>query len=591
MHPAAGVLQSPCRRRREVGTMARCRRIAALLVSAAIVGGVAACTRRPAGPGRTSGAEGGDTQPPLLGAGSGDALADDGAAPEPTIAVEPPGPGVFRLVGIISPHAGYTYSGAIAGWSWDLVGRCGSPPSGATDAAEPPPGTRAFPPQRAGQFYPGEPGVLRDGVERFLAEASPRGDITCDTVRTVVVLSPSHNYPLPKIALLAEDAYRTPLGDVRVDVRLREKLLGELPEDVETNSDAFVGEHAMEVQLPFVQVLHPAVRVLPVIVGASPIDRLERFGAALGRIIREDRSIVIAASSDMSHFYSYDEAVAYDRESSGALERLDLALFDRIGPRREGLCGYCPVRAALAALREVAGWRSRVVPLKYANSGDVTGDLARVVGYGAFALVELIEAGRPHEGRRAPEEVTMYGPEDRRTLLEVAKASVWASIRGQEYEPEPPASELLRRDGAAFVTLKKRGDLRGCIGHVVASMALYRCVAEVARSAATQDYRFDPVRPEEFPELTFEISVLTPPEPVEDPATIEVGRDGLIMSRGSSRGLLLPQVPVEWGWTREEFLDHTCRKAGLPPGAWRDPQTRIERFQAIVWGEDLEDVM
>jgi AmmeMemoRadiSam system protein A len=166
---------------------------------------------------------------------------------------------------------------------------------------------------------------------------------------------------------------------------------------------------------------------------------------------------------------------------------------------------------------------------------------------------------------------------------------VRAAVNEQAYEPAEPTSELLRAPGAAFVTLKKHGELRGCIGHVIASMPLYRCVAEVALSAATQDYRFAPVDPRELDQLAFEISVLTPPEVVTDPTTVQVGRDGLIVSRGRNRGLLLPQVPEEQGWDRNQFLDGTCRKAGLPAGCWRDPETRLERFRAIVWDESLAD--
>jgi AmmeMemoRadiSam system protein A len=139
------------------------------------------------------------------------------------------------------------------------------------------------------------------------------------------------------------------------------------------------------------------------------------------------------------------------------------------------------------------------------------------------------------------------------------------------------------------VTLKKAGDLRGCIGHVAARVPLYRCVSDVGRAAAVEDSRFDPVRPDELPTLSYEISVLTAPQPTTVDQIV-VGRDGLIMSRGGYSGLLLPQVPGEWGWNKEEFLMHTCRKAGLPMDCWKDPATQIKSFRAIVWGEgDLAD--
>jgi hypothetical protein len=284
----------------------------------------------------------------------------------------------------------------------------------------------------------------------------------------------------------------------------------------------------------------------------------------------------------MSHFYTYDEANAYDEACLTALEALDVNTYDRIGPERSGMCGYNPVRVALAALQEVAGSQAKVLRLKHANTGDVTGERDRVVGYGALVLVR--------QGAGATEG-SMFSREERQALMDMAQAAVRAAAQGGSYAPPEPTSPKLRENGAAFVTLKVHGELRGCIGHVVATDPLYECVAEVARAAAIEDPRFDPVGPGELDQLTFEISVLTPPEVVTDPTTIQVGRDGLIMSRGGRRGLLLPQVPGEQGWSREQFLDGTCRKAGLPAGCWSDPGTRIESFRAIVWGEDLQDVM
>lgn len=153
--------------------------------------------------------------------------------------------------------------------------------------------------------------------------------------------------------------------------------------------------------------------------------------------------------------------------------------------------------------------------------------------------------------------------------------------KGKDYPPLAPEPR------GAFVTLKTReGDLRGCIGTILPVGPLDETVARMAVAAAVEDPRFPAVRASELPGLLFEISALTLPQPVPDPARIEVGRHGLIVTRGSRKGLLLPQVAPEWGWDREEFLKHTCLKAGLPEEAWRDPQTRLEWFEAEVWGEE-----
>ena len=177
-------------------------------------------------------------------------------------------------------------------------------------------------------------------------------------------------------------------------------------------------------------------------------------------------------------------------------------------------------------------------------------------------------------------------PAERRWLLELARETVEAAVLGRPLpEPAVPPGPLTERRGA-FVTLKRGGALRGCIGHVVGHEPLWRSVRDNAVAAALHDPRFPPVSAGELPELELEISALTPLEIVDDPDSIVVGRDGLMVERGPFRGLLLPQVPVEWGWDRETFLDQTCRKAGLEPGCWRDPATRLYRFRAEVFGED-----
>ena len=181
----------------------------------------------------------------------------------------------------------------------------------------------------------------------------------------------------------------------------------------------------------------------------------------------------------------------------------------------------------------------------------------------------------------------MLNEEQRQRLLRLARTSIESTLDGLAPEVRPDDyDEDLRRPAGAFVTLRtKRGDLRGCIGSIRAMEPLYRAVATSAVSAAFRDPRFFPVRKEEMPQLDLEISVMGPIETVSDVNEIEVGRDGLIISRGRFAGLLLPQVASEYGWDRQTFLDQTCMKAGLPPGAWRAQETRIEKFSAEVFGE------
>lgn len=155
----------------------------------------------------------------------------------------------------------------------------------------------------------------------------------------------------------------------------------------------------------------------------------------------------------------------------------------------------------------------------------------------------------------------------------------------KKIKPEvQPESQILYRKCGAFVTLHKAGHLRGCIGYVAPIYPLYEAVIECSVAAATQDPRFSPVSLEEVPQIDIEISALSPMEDVEDVKSIEVGVHGLVISQHGRRGLLLPQVAVEYEWDRERFLRETCRKAGLPVDAWQQG-AKIEKFSASVFGE------
>ncbi len=175
--------------------------------------------------------------------------------------------------------------------------------------------------------------------------------------------------------------------------------------------------------------------------------------------------------------------------------------------------------------------------------------------------------------------------DERKTLLATARGSIAARFSGARFET-PSATPALATPCGAFVTLKIGGRLRGCIGHIAATAPLVETVRDVALSSAFDDPRFPPLARGELEKATIEVSVLSPLRRTRDPSEIRVGTHGILLSRGGRSGLLLPQVATEQGWQRDEFLAHTCRKAGLPDDAWRDPDTSIEIFSAIVFGEE-----
>lgn len=177
------------------------------------------------------------------------------------------------------------------------------------------------------------------------------------------------------------------------------------------------------------------------------------------------------------------------------------------------------------------------------------------------------------------------GDDEKRELLRVAREQIESAFHKPPSQPPPRSSETLQRPSGVFVTIRNRGELRGCIGYVEARLPLVEAVAEVARKTAFEDPRFPPVTADEAGDLKIEISVLSPPEVVKDLSMIEIGRHGLIVEAGFARGLLLPQVATEHHWDREEFLNHTALKAGLPPDAWRMAGSRVFAFTTETFSE------
>jgi AmmeMemoRadiSam system protein A len=177
--------------------------------------------------------------------------------------------------------------------------------------------------------------------------------------------------------------------------------------------------------------------------------------------------------------------------------------------------------------------------------------------------------------------------EDRRALLAIARAAIARRLNLPVDAPPPRPTSALCEGRGAFVTLRQRegGELRGCVGFVEPRYPLHEAVGRAAELAAFEDSRFDPVRSEELAGLTLDVSVLSPLEPIAADS-VEVGRHGLMIRHAGRSGLLLPPVPLQFGWDRETFLEHTCRKAGLPKDAWKQPGAELLAFTAELVEED-----
>lgn len=174
--------------------------------------------------------------------------------------------------------------------------------------------------------------------------------------------------------------------------------------------------------------------------------------------------------------------------------------------------------------------------------------------------------------------------DQQRFLLRLAREAIRTHLESGQPPPVPTEEGILQEQRGAFVTLKHSKQLRGCIGYPLPQDSLYLTIIDAAVMAATQDHRFSPLTLEELPEVSIEISVLTHPRKIADVSEITVGEHGIIITQGMNRGLLLPQVPIEWGWDRETFLRHSCLKAGLDEDAWTKG-AEIQIFSAQVFSE------
>lgn len=465
----------------------------------------------------------------------------------------------------------------------------------------------------AGAFYPADPKVLAGAVDGFIAKAKPPAikDVVAVVVphagyvysggvagnayalvkgrqiSRVVVISPSHVDAFPFASVYDGAAYETPLGMIPVDGAFAEQLTEKNSRVKLSNRGHVVegnrGEHAIEVQLPFLQRALGRFSLVPIIMGDQDYETCRALGTSLAKLIRGPETLIVI-SSDLSHFHRYDEAVKLDHKTLRAIEEWDyLSMARNFEMRIWEACGGGPIIAGMIAAERLGATRATL--LQYANSGDVTGDRDRVVGYGAVAL------SKPAPGSKSSGAAFSLSRPQKDELMRLARKSTETAVNERKlYEGPASSSEVLMQERGAFVTLKKHGALRGCIGYVAPMKPLFDTVREVAALAAMRDTRFPPVSAKELPELEYEISVLSPLRRVLDVKEIEVGRHGLVMKKGSTEGLLLPQVPVEQGWDRATFLQQTCVKAGLPPGAWKDGDTDIFSFTAVVFGEEKPGV-
>jgi len=231
---------------------------------------------------------------------------------------------------------------------------------------------------------------------------------------------------------------------------------------------------------------------------------------------------------------------------------------------------------------------NKISILKYATSADSTGDTSSVVGYSSVIIYKSSVNGDLASGKEKMENdmKELLNAEEKRRLLQIARETLNAYVNKGEKLVISEDSRTLNKEMGAFVTLYKRGQLRGCIGNIVGRGPLCQTVSDMAIQAGTQDPRFSPVKPEELDEIDLEISVLSPLKKIDDLEEIIMGKHGVLVKSGLRSGVYLPQVAVETGWNREEFMNSLCmHKAGIPKESWKNKTCDIYIFSAEVFGE------
>ncbi|MDH4223685.1 MAG: AmmeMemoRadiSam system protein A, partial [candidate division Zixibacteria bacterium] len=308
------------------------------------------------------------------------------------------------------------------------------------------------------------------------------------------------------------------------------------------------------------------------------------LGKALGRVLKEKDALIVA-SSDLSHYHPYDEAVKLDNLVIKDVNSFEPeALFKDLSSGKCEACGGGPMIATMIAAKELVADKAKVV--KYANSGDVTGDKSGVVGYMSAVFSSTGENPDKEKSKGKEKEDTEFGlsEKDKAFLLKLAKETIECKVKGVKCPEYKITSEVLKENRGAFVTIKKHGRLRGCIGYIQAVKPLYQTIQEMAEAAALHDTRFSPVTKGELNELEIEISVLTPLKKITDVNQIQIGRHGILIRKGYYSGLLLPQVATENNWDRMTFLEQTCLKAGIyDKDCWKDKDTEIYMFSAEIF--------
>lgn len=438
-------------------------------------------------------------------------------------------------------------------------------PSG-NDALTPP---RAIIVPHAGYVFSGE--VAASAYNRI-----PPGH----QYKRVFLLGPSHRAGFAGASVDTVYSFaETPLGKVPIDISLGKRLISEGKGAFTFWSEAaHDGEHCLEVQLPFLQMVFGDVPpIVPIVIGTERLSVIQNIAKALEPYFNEDNLFII--SSDFSHYPSYEDARSSDLYlaetiTTGGLEEFLKALrqIDKQDFPGQGTaaCGACAI-AVLLEMMDAQGRDSfSAEHVMYRNSGDsIYGDKDRVVGYNSIVFT-------------SSDHLFHFTQEEKEKMIATARSSIYSYL-GLKYDGnDSPVGVLKEKGYGVFVTLNLNGNLRGCIGRFTSPSSLHSTIREMARSAAFDDPRFPALSKKEAPEIEIEVSVLSPLKRIQSIDEFKLGRDGIYMIKGYNHGTFLPQVAKETGWNTEEFLGHCARdKAGIGYYGWKDAELYTYQTEVV----------
>lgn len=388
---------------------------------------------------------------------------------------------------------------------------------------------------------------------------------------TVVIIGPSHHYGFDGCSIYLHGGFETPLGVAAVDESLALELsrasgYGYIPE-------AHAEEHSVEVQVPFIQKTLAKAKIVPIVMGYGYQTRttINALANSLSKVL-PGKKVLVVASTDMSHDLPKKDANDIDANTASLIKSFNTELLLTKVQRGENImCGGGPVVSTLLYAKKREKAKVEILDYKDSSQSQYGSPESQVVGYLAAAIMIGSSSA----------EFTLTA-EEKGELLKLARQAINAFIKQNKVVNYETQNMNLLIPKGAFVTLNKKGQLRGCIGYIEPVYPLYQTIIQTAIFAACRDQRFPPVSAEELDDLEIEISVLTPLRKVDSPKDVEVGKHGLFISQGDKKGLLLPQVAVENHWSRETFLRQACLKADLPLEAWKSGAD-IYIFEAIVF--------